>query len=82
MTVTGDGKSIRKSISLLYENLMANTTTGREEVDIMLPCEAFNGSIFSQVLWRFVLHVVVESEHRLLRVVNFRSTNGFESVEI
>ena len=58
---------------------MSNTATSRVEVDIMLAGEGFDGRILVQVLTRLVLHIVVEREDELGRVLYPSSTDGLES---
>ena len=74
MTVAGHCERVREGVTLLYEDLVANATTGGVEVDAMLPREGFNSSVLGQVLRRLVLNVVVEGENQLLGIVYARGT--------
>jgi hypothetical protein len=70
-----------KGVAFLDKDLVANSTTSGVKVDSMFPSERLDGCVFSQILQRFVLDVVVKSENRLLGVMNIDCSDRIESAD-
>jgi hypothetical protein len=56
---------MRKGVTFFHEDLMTDATASGVKVDSMCPRERFNVRIFSQILGRFVLNVVIKGENGL-----------------
>src|SRR5207253_777006 len=65
-------------VPALHHDLVTDTRARGIEVDAMLFGEGFDSAIFFQVRVVAVLDVVVESEHNLVRVVNFFCADTLE----
>jgi len=69
MTITGDRKGVRKSITLFHEHLVTYAPPGGVEVHTVLPTERFDRCVLGQVLVGLVLNVMVYCKDRLRWVV-------------
>ena len=78
MAVARDGETVGKRVSLLYQDLVSDTTAGGIEVDRMLSGEGFYRGVLSQVLGRLVLHVMIDGEDCLARIMDLGCTYSLE----
>lgn len=69
MTVTRHDHLARPSISFLYHNLMPNPPSCRVKVHIVLLGKRLDFGVFLDICLRLVLHVVVEREDGLARIL-------------
>ena len=70
MTVTSNDHLSRQGIPLFDYDLVTNTTTSGIEIDAVLLCKCFNLLILPNVGLGLVLHIVIEGEYRLSRIVD------------
>ncbi|KAI3478601.1 hypothetical protein L1887_59446 [Cichorium endivia] len=57
---------------------MADTASGRVEIDAVLARKALDLAVLFQILGRLVLHIVVQRKHHLVRVVDRRGADRAE----
>lgn len=81
MRVGSDGQGVRESVSFLDHDLVADAASGRVKVDAVFLGEFLDFSVFGQVLFGFVLDVVVQCKDGLLGVVNASGTDGLEPTQ-
>jgi hypothetical protein len=68
MTVTSHYHLSWPCITLLYHDLVANTSSCGVEVDSVLLGKLFNLAVLGKIRFRFVLYIVVEGKHWLFSV--------------
>ncbi len=78
MRVGGDDERPRHHVLLLDHHLVPDAGARRIEVHPLFTGKRLDGGVFGQVLGRVVLDVVIEREHRLLRIVDARGSDGAE----
>ena len=66
VAVTCHDHGPRPRVALFHHDLMPDTPSRRVEINALLRREFLDLSVFGQVLFRLVLHIVVQSHHDLL----------------
>ena len=64
-----------KGIPFLDKDLMADSTTCREEIDAVSPREGLDVRVFGEILVGFVLDVMVQGKNKLRRILDFNGAN-------
>lgn len=78
VTVARDDHGPWPGVALFHHDLVSDAPARRVEIDTLLLRKLFDLSIFGQVLFRLVLHVVVQRHDDLLGVFESRRTDRKE----
>lgn len=70
VTVTGDDHFSRPSVTLLYDDLVTDSSASRVEVDAVRLCKGFNFAVLCEIGFRAVLDIVIEGEDGLSWVID------------